>query len=291
MFEGMIGNCLHACSCVVLGRWNPRSEHLQRKAYHSAGRAASLDELEEFAGSYKQRQGRSEERLDCDVELLEFSRYPTERRRSPQNYYSDINEFGDDDGGGGSGDRLRRDRSHRRVISPIASPKRSWGGGDGERPVPPPPPASEKDYDAAFLSGLLERKARLREVGQGRSGGRSEGDSDTPSKGSSRQSSGESGRHRSRLPGYGAELADPPAPPAAARSEAERHPADRLSPRPAKTRPDQATPHSPPGRRDEPRDRSRKVVSLLEQRFSTAGSQPKSGTLSCFDRVAGQFQF
>ncbi|XP_075904494.1 immunoglobulin-like domain-containing receptor 2 isoform X2 [Nelusetta ayraudi] len=239
-------------------RWNPRSEHLQRKAYHSAGRAASLDELEEFTGSYKQRQGRSEERLDCDVELLEFSRYPTERRRSPQNYYSDINEFGDDDGGG-SGDRLRRDRSHRRLISPIASPKRSWAGSDGERPVPPPPQASEMDYDAAFLSSLLERKARLREVGQGRSG-----DSDTPSKGSSRQSSGESGRHRSRLPGYGAELADPP-PPAPARSEAERHPADRLSPRPAKTRPDQATPHSPPGRRDEPRDRSRKVGTLLSR--------------------------
>lgn len=167
------------------------------------------------------------------MELLEFGRYPTaERRRSPQNYYSDINELGD----GSGGDRLRRDRSSRRLISPIASPKRRRG--DGERP---PPPASEKDYDGALLSSLLERKARLREVSQGRS------DSDTPSKGSSGQSS------------CRAELVDPPPPPPLlARSEAERHPADR----PARIRPDQSSPHSPPGRREEPRDRSRKVVSV-----------------------------
>lgn len=256
----------------LCGRWNPRSEHLQRKAYHSAGRAASLDELEEFAASYKQRQGRSEERLDCDMELLEFSRYPTECRRSPQNYYSDINELRDDDG---SGDRLRRDRSSRRLISPIASPKRSRA--DDERPVPLPRPASDKDYDGAFLSSLLERKARLREVSQGRSGARSEGDSDTPSKGSSRQSSGESGRHRSRSPGYRTELVDPPPLPPLARSEAERHPADRLSPRPVKTRPDQSTPHSPPGRREEPRDRSRKVVSVSELLISPGGREPPLG--------------
>lgn len=235
-------------SGVLLGRWNPRSEHLQRKAYHTAGRAASLDELEEFAATYKQRQGRGE-RLDCDTELRELSRYPTERQRSPQNYYSDINEFGD---GGRGEDRLRRDRSNRRAISPISSPKRSRGDGDRERPVPPPPPSSastqEKDYDGALLSSLLERKARLRETGHGASGARSEGDSDTPSKGSSRQSSGESGRHRSRSPGYRAEEADP--------HPGERQPADRLSPRPAKTRPAHST-------AEEPRDRSRKVVSLL----------------------------
>lgn len=227
-------------------RWNPRSEHLQRKAYTSSGRAASLDELEEFASSYKQRQGRSEERLDRDVELLEFSRYPTERRRSPQDYYSDINELGNDT------DRPSRERSSRRLISPIASPKRSRVG--SERPVPLPPSASENDYDGAFLNSLLERKARLREVSQGRSGARSEGDSDTPSKGSSKHSSGESGRHRSRSPGCRTELVDPPPP-------SERHPADRLSPRPTKIHPDLLTPRSPPGRREEPRDRSRKVVS------------------------------
>lgn len=203
------------------------------------------------------------------MELLEFSRYPTERRRSPQNYYSDINELGDDCG---AGDRLRRDRSSRRLISPIASPKKSRV--DGERPVPLPPPVSEMDYDGAFLSSLLERKARLREVSQGRGGGRSEGDSDTPSKGSSRQSSGESRRHRSRSPGYRTEPVDPPPLPALAHSEVERHPADRLSPRPTKTRPEQSIPRSPPGRREEPRDRSRKVVSISEQHLSSGGPEP-----------------
>ncbi|KAJ3591645.1 hypothetical protein NHX12_006777 [Muraenolepis orangiensis] len=46
-------------------RWNPRSEHLQRKTLSSRGRTGSLDELEEFARSYggsRARQGEPRDR-------------------------------------------------------------------------------------------------------------------------------------------------------------------------------------------------------------------------------------
>lgn len=251
----------------VFGRWNPRSEHLQRKAYHTAGRTGSLDELEEFAASYKQRRGkgggkRGEERVECDMELLEFGRYRSDRHGSPQHYYNDENEFEDYSDGE---NHPRRNRKNRHIISPISSPKMRRGTGDSERPVPPPPRVSplssstqERDYDSTFLNSLLDRKAKLREVGHGKGGVRSEEDSDTPSKGSSKQSSGESSRHRSQSPGYRHELDSQPA-----YSGTERNQTGRPSPRPplANSRSSQPNAHSLPGRREEPRDRSRKMVS------------------------------
>ncbi|XP_035264684.1 lipolysis-stimulated lipoprotein receptor-like [Anguilla anguilla] len=57
-------------------RWNPRSEHLQRKAFPGSGRgkgrggrAGSLDELEEFALSYSQRGRRGEARGRGGIQL------------------------------------------------------------------------------------------------------------------------------------------------------------------------------------------------------------------------------
>lgn len=251
-------------------RWNPRSEHLQRKTYRNAGRTGSLDELEEFAASYKQRQGRGagkgeEEQGDYEMEHLEFSRYPSHRDGPPQHYHNDENELGDCSD---REDHPRRNKKNGHIISPLHSPRKRKGTGDSERPVPPPPRVSppstssqEKDYDSTFLNSLLDRKAKLRGVGQGKSGARSEEDSDTPSKGSSKKSSGESSRHCSQSPSNRPEVDSLPS-----YSETDRNRTDRPSPRPlpANTRSSQPPAHSLPGRREEPRDKTRKVVSFSE---------------------------
>ncbi|TNN74483.1 Immunoglobulin-like domain-containing receptor 2 [Liparis tanakae] len=232
-------------------RWNPRSEHLHRKSYRTAGRACSLDELEEFAASYKQSGGRAEERREeergeYEMELREFSRYPSHRNGPSQHYHTDENELGDNSD---REDRSRRNKNSGHGISPLQSPQRRRGTWDSERPAPPPPRVSppstssqEKDYDGTLLNNLLDRKARLRGVSQGKSGARGEEDSDTPSKGSSKKSSGESSRHCSRSPSNRPE-ADPLPP----YSDTERSRADGPSPRP----------------REEPRDKPRKVVSCI----------------------------
>ncbi|XP_018539206.1 immunoglobulin-like domain-containing receptor 2 isoform X3 [Lates calcarifer] len=253
-------------------RWNPRSEHLQRKTYRTAGRTGSLEELEEFAASYKQRGGRGaerreEERGDYEMEFLEFSRYPSYRDAPPQHYHSDDNEL--EDSSRDREDHPRRNKKNAHNISPLPSPKKRRGTWDSERPVPPPPRVSppstssqEKDYDSTFLNSLLERKAKLRGVGQGKSGARGEGDSDTPSKGSSKKSSGESSRHCSRSPSNRPEADSLPP-----YSDTERSRTDRPSPRPlpTNTRSSQPPAHSLPGRREEPRDKSRKVSTLLSR--------------------------
>lgn len=255
--------------CLCLNRWNPRSEHLHRKTYRTAGRTGSLDELEEFAASYKQKGGRGaekrkDEREDYEMEFLEFSRYPSYRNGPPQHYHSDENELRDDSD---HDDHSRRNKKNGHIISPLHSPKKRRGTWDSERPVPPPPRVSppssssqEKDYDGTFLNSLLERKAKLRGISQGRSGARAEEDSDTPSKGSSKKSSGESSRHCSRSPSNKPE-ADSVSP----YSESERSRTDRPSPRPLPTnaRSSQPPAHPMPGRREDPRDKTRKVVSYL----------------------------
>ncbi|TKS69650.1 Immunoglobulin-like domain-containing receptor 2 [Collichthys lucidus] len=247
-------------------RWNPRSEHLQRKTYRTAGRTGSLDELEEFAASYKQKGGRGaekreEERGDYEMELQEFSRYPSYRDCPPQHYHNDENELEDNSD---REDHPRRNKKNGHIISPLHSPKKRRGTWDNERPVPPPPRVSppssssqEKDYDGTFLNSLLDRKAKLRGVGQVKSGARGEEDSDTPSKGSSKKSSGESSRHCSRSPSNRPEADSLPS-----YSETERSRTDRPSPRllPANARSPQPPAHSLPGRREEPRDKSRKVL-------------------------------
>lgn len=198
------------------------------------------------------------------MELLEFSRYPSYRDGPPQHYHNDDNELGDSID---REDHPRRNKKNGHKISPLSSPKKRRGTWDSERPVPPPPRVSppstsskEKDYDGTFLNSLLERKAKLRGVSQGKSGARGEEDSDTPSKGSSKKSSGESSRHCSRSPSNRPE-ADSLSP----YSETERSRTDRPSPRPlpANTRSSQPPALSLPGRREEPRDKTRKVVSCV----------------------------
>ncbi|XP_028435442.1 immunoglobulin-like domain-containing receptor 2 isoform X1 [Perca flavescens] len=252
-------------------RWNPRSEHLRRKTYRTAGRTGSLEELEEFAASYKQRGDRGEEkreedRGDYEMERLEFSRYPSYRNGPPQHYHNDENELGDNSD---REDRLRRNKNNGHYMGPLQSPEKRRGTWDGERPAPPPPRVSppstssqEKDYDGTFLTSLLERKAKLRGVSQGKSGARGEGDSDTTSKGSSKKSSGESSRHCSRSPSNRPEADSlPPC------SDTERSRTDRPSPRPlpANTSGSQPPGHSLAGRREEPRDKTRKVSTLLSR--------------------------
>uniref|UniRef100_A0A3Q3QTC1 Ig-like domain-containing protein n=1 Tax=Monopterus albus TaxID=43700 RepID=A0A3Q3QTC1_MONAL len=244
-------------------RWNPRSEHLQRKMYRTAGRTGSLDELEEFAATYKQKGGRGAEKRkeewgDYEMELLEFSRYPSYRNGPPQHYHNET-ELVDN-----CEDYPTRNKKNRHDISPLPSPKKRRGTWDGKHPVPPPPrvnpPSTSsqgKDYDSTFLSSLLERKAKLRGVSQGRSGTRGAEDSDTPSKGSLKKSSGESSRLCSRSPSNRPEADSLPL-----YSDTERSRTNRTSPRPlpANTSSPQPPAHSLHSHREEPRDKSRKVV-------------------------------
>ncbi|XP_024860453.1 immunoglobulin-like domain-containing receptor 2 isoform X2 [Kryptolebias marmoratus] len=132
-------------------RWNPRSEHLQRKTLSRRGRTGSLDELEEFAQSYASR-GRRPEPPDG---LYERDYSP------PRRFYRD-----EEDGWG------------RRSPSPPQKRRDTW---DSDRPSRK---ALSKSYDDGFLTGVLERKMRGR--GGDRGAGRQDEDSDTPSKGSSR---------------------------------------------------------------------------------------------------------
>ncbi|XP_026020234.1 immunoglobulin-like domain-containing receptor 2 isoform X1 [Astatotilapia calliptera] len=248
-------------------RWNPRSEHLQRKTYRTAGRTGSLDELEEFAACYKQRGGRGAERRDeeqreYEMEHLEYSRYPSHRVAPPQHYHSNENEVEDISD---REEQPRRIKKNRHDISPLPSPKKRRDTSDRERTVPPPPTAGppstssqEKDYDATFLNSLLERKAKLRGVTQGRTGARGDEDSDTPSKSSLKKSSGESSRHCSRSPSNrpDADLLPP-------HTETERVRTDRSSP--GNTHSPQPSVHSLASHREDPRNKSRKVSTLLSR--------------------------
>ncbi|KAM9850804.1 immunoglobulin-like domain-containing receptor 2 isoform 2-T2 [Aulostomus maculatus] len=142
-------------------RWNPRSEHLQRKTLGRRGRTASLDELEEFARSYDSRSRRAEplSYRDCSP---------------PRHFYRDE----DEDWG-------------RRSPSPFLHKRRdTW---DSDRPCRP---SQNRGYDDAFLNSVLESKARG--PGGDRGAGRADEDSDTPSKSSSRGKG--SGSYYSRSP-------------------------------------------------------------------------------------------
>ncbi|XP_030198534.1 immunoglobulin-like domain-containing receptor 2 isoform X1 [Gadus morhua] len=147
-------------------RWNPRSEHLQRKTLGSRGRTGSLDELEEFARSYGgTRAGRGDPR-DRDYDRDSPGGSPPRRFRRE--------EYADDDG-----DWRRR--------SPSLEKKRR-GTWDSDRPSRPSDRRARDDrgYDDGFLSSVLDSKVRGRAGRVGGGGGRPEEDSDTPSKGSSR---------------------------------------------------------------------------------------------------------
>ncbi|CAL8267164.1 unnamed protein product [Lota lota] len=146
-------------------RWNPRSEHLQRKTLSSRGRTGSLDELEEFARSYGGTRARRGDPRDRDYDRDYPGGSPTRRFRDE--------EYDDDDGGW-----------RRRSPSPSLEKKRR-GTWDSDRPSRPSDRGARDDrgYDDGFLSSVLDSKVRGRGVRNG--GGRAE-DSDTPSKGSSR---------------------------------------------------------------------------------------------------------
>ncbi|XP_029000314.1 immunoglobulin-like domain-containing receptor 2 isoform X2 [Betta splendens] len=247
-------------------RWNPRSEHLQRKRYHTA-ETDSLDELEEFAPCQtrgKRPEKRQDGQGDYELELLEFNRYPSYRNGPPQHYRSDENDLGDN-----SEDLPRGNRKNTHNISPLSSPKKRRGTWDSEHAAPPPPrlnlpstSSQEKDYDGTFLNSLLERKAKLRGAGQGQSAARGDQDSDTPSKGSSKKSSVESSRHYSRSPSNRPEADSLPP-----YSDTERSRSSRPSPRPlpANTQCSQPSADTLTGRQEEPRDKSRKVSTLLSR--------------------------
>ncbi|XP_033984738.1 immunoglobulin-like domain-containing receptor 2 isoform X1 [Trematomus bernacchii] len=132
-------------------RWNPPSEHLQRKTLSRRGRTGSLDELEDFAQSYNPR-SRPERGYEHDYS-------------PPRRFYRE-----EDEGWG------------RRSPSPLSQKRRdTW---DSDRPCPPP---KNKGYDDTLLSSVLDSKARGRGGDRGDRGAyRADEDSDTPSKGSSR---------------------------------------------------------------------------------------------------------
>ncbi|XP_028250279.1 LOW QUALITY PROTEIN: immunoglobulin-like domain-containing receptor 2 [Parambassis ranga] len=169
-------------------RWNPRSEHLQRKTLSRRGRTGSLDELEEFARSYGSR-GRRAEPPDR----------PYARDYSPpRRFYRD-----EDDGWG------------RRSPSPALQKRRdTW---DSERSLRP---SQSRGYDDAFLNSVLESKARAR--GGDRGAVRVDEDSDTPSKGSSRGKGSDS--YYSRSPSNRPEEEDPLPPYSEQESERYRRP-------------------------------------------------------------------
>lgn len=257
----------HYKPVIMSYRWNPRSEHLHRKAYRTTGRRGSLVELEEFADSYEQRgdrgaRRREQEREDYETELVEFRGYPCYRNGPPQYYHDSEKDLDDDDN---HEEHSRHYKQNRHNISPLHSPKKRRGTWEKEVNVPPPPTTGpqltvfeEKDYDATFLNSLLERKAKLRGVGHGRSRSRSEDDSDTPSKGSSRKGSRESNLQCSHIASSRPETSSRP--PSA---DTERARGDRPSPRPpqASTHSSQPSAHSLSSRREEHREKGHKVVS------------------------------
>lgn len=245
-------------------RWNPRSEHLQRKTYHSSGRTVSLDELEEFATTYKKRGGRGAERreeemVEYEMEVLEYGGYPSHRKGPPQHYYSNGDELDDNSEHEG---HTRASHKSKHNISPLPSPKKRGNTQERERAEPPPPKmdppsnsSQERDYDATFLNSLLEHKAKLRGFSHGRNGTRAEEDLDWPSIRSGKKTSRESSRHCSHSPSNRPE-ADSPSP-----SNSERTRTERPSPRPLHPNARSLPPlHPLPAHREEHRDKSRKVV-------------------------------
>lgn len=130
-------------------RWNACSEHIQRKPLSRRGRTGSLDELEDFARSYNSRSRRAE--------FPDHGDYSPPRRRNR-----------DDDVGWDPGSRL-----------PL--PRKRRGTWDGELASQP---ADYEDYDGAFLTHVMESKAR-----GDRGAARPAEDSDTLSKGNGGNSS------------------------------------------------------------------------------------------------------
>ncbi|KAL7865925.1 hypothetical protein SRHO_G00111720 [Serrasalmus rhombeus] len=227
-------------------RWNCRSEHLPRKAFDSRGRTGSLDELEEFARNYGPRAGRRgdirDHERDFDMELRP--------RDLPSPYCDGPRRFHDDDD----------DNDDWRRRSPPPSPRKRRDTGDSERYAP-----RRQSYDDAYLSSVLERKAR----GRGERVGRADEDSDTPSKGSSKKSSD---CYYSRSPSNRPDEDDPLPPYCEVERYRTEQPVERercrtvdIGARPfCYTRPGQSMSHTLQERREE-RDKPRKLTSHLSR--------------------------
>ncbi|XP_050969347.1 immunoglobulin-like domain-containing receptor 2 isoform X3 [Labeo rohita] len=176
-------------------RWNPRSEHLQRKAFLERGRTGSLDELEEFAMAYMQR-GRHGDvgNREDDYRAHERER-ARKRERDPERdrypFYC-------------SKRYSPKSSPVRRPPSPPPLPGKRWDTWDEgqaqrdprERDQSERGTGSRRGYDDALLNSLLERKAKAVKSSSSKAG-QAEEDSDTPSKNSSKKSSE---RLRSRSP-------------------------------------------------------------------------------------------
>ncbi|XP_026060676.1 immunoglobulin-like domain-containing receptor 2 isoform X4 [Carassius auratus] len=150
-------------------RWNPRSEHLQRKAFQERGRTGSVDELEEFAMAYMQRgrHGDNGNREDYYREReRERDHYPlycskvSPARRPPSPPPLPGKKRDTCDNGQAQRDPRERDQSRR-----------------DHRP----------DYNHTLLNTFLERKAKAVKSSASKAG-QTEEDSETPSKNSSERS-------------------------------------------------------------------------------------------------------
>ncbi|KAK1903245.1 Immunoglobulin-like domain containing receptor 2 [Dissostichus eleginoides] len=116
-------------------RWNPPSEHLQRKTLSRRGRTGSLDELEDFAQSYSSR-SRPERGYERDYS-------------PPRRFYRE-----EDEGWG------------RRSPSPLPQKRRdTW---DSDRPCPPP---KNKGYDDTLLSSMADEDSDTPSKGSSRGKG------------------------------------------------------------------------------------------------------------------------
>ncbi|KAJ8003707.1 hypothetical protein DPEC_G00151110 [Dallia pectoralis] len=221
-------------------RWNPRSEHLQRKAFllgerYSPG-TGSLDELEEFSQCYRQRMeevtvGNADQEYER-LELREVERDqdrhreyypPSYRDEATKRGYRVNGDRGDHRDGGRERDQPKDRHGERQGDrrSPPPSPRTRRGTWDNELerrppnpPAPPQPPRQSprgRDYDNELLNSILERKARRAGASdsggdRGKEGGRGQENtpSDTPSKGSKGSRGGQKSsgeRYHSPSPG------------------------------------------------------------------------------------------
>ncbi|XP_026865750.2 immunoglobulin-like domain-containing receptor 2 isoform X2 [Electrophorus electricus] len=255
-------------------RWNPRSEHLQRKAFQMGGRTGSLDELEEFAMSYMRRDRHGDiSDLEDDYWTHERQRERTRERdrdrerereldRERYPYYSSNCYYSK-----GSPER-HRDRPRPPSPPPhLHGNSKRRGTWDSDRPIPRRDATeredsrgqdgeSGQDYDDTLLISLLERKAKAGRTVSSKSG-HTEDDSDTPSKNSSKKTTSHSQSPSSGSPGNRPAKEDDSLPPYAER-ELERSQGGKTSQRPfGYTRSAKASQVNPKGR--EQQSRTRKV--------------------------------
>ncbi|KAK1168002.1 immunoglobulin-like domain-containing receptor 2 isoform X1 [Acipenser oxyrinchus oxyrinchus] len=209
-------------------RWNPRSEHLQRKMFPASGRTGSLDELEGFTESYHQKGRHSEYRdlepdyrQDCETKehylppFRDQHHYRDDKpsrtvrhqyqESFPDEYYSKRDRSRE---GFYESDRGRR-------YSPPSPKRRNLSDC-----YPPRYPTANRAYDNTYLTSVLEKKARGRPPEESFN-------CETPCKSSSKKSSG---IYYNRSPNYRREEEDS-LPPYSER-DAERHRSLESSARP-----------------------------------------------------------